>query len=93
MNDALRVPSVATIDGRFKCIVRYRGALATAVLCSTKFSPSRKYILIGDFYSDSLSRGWYDIEDLEIIEILKKIEPWVPPPPPWWKRILRGKHG
>lgn len=83
------------LNGRYRCIVRYRGYVITAVLCAEKLSPSRDWIFLGDYYSDQVSRHWTNVDDIEILEVLAKIEHDGPELPlPWWKRLFsRRPHG
>lgn len=73
-----------TLKGRYRCIISYHtGMLFTAVLCESKYSPSREHIYIGDFFSDELPRGWRNIRDFRVVEILAKIESHTPPKTLW----------
>lgn len=75
-----------TLDGRYRCLCRFKGALITLVLCSSRLAPSREYIEIG-LYTMTV---WMPIADIEVVEILEKlkIEDDHPRPRPWWRRLF-----
>lgn len=79
---------IRQLDGRYHCLVRYKGHLVSAVLCSQCLSPSRNFIKLGDYYSDQL-HGWHPVDEIAIVEVIKKIDLTTPPAKrPWWKRLL-----
>lgn len=90
-----QIPNLRAFDGRYRCIVRYQGHLLTMVLCSRQLSPSREFIQVGGFYSDQVSRHWSKVDDIDIVEVLAKIDVTDDKPLPWWKRafLRRPRHG
>lgn len=81
---------IRTLQGRYRCLVRFGGmaGVYTLVLCEKNLSPSREFIQVGDYYSDQL-RGWIKVDQLEVVEILAKINDQPAVKRPWWKRRLR----